>query len=106
MAVHFVSLAVEQACLGLIYGVLKYRPRNHSLSHLIKLCGHLYPKIHDYFPMHTELDKDLFQLLRNASPKMRYQNRDVEIDEIKADILLQRSREFMVDSRAFVQAGQ
>ncbi|THV61295.1 HEPN domain-containing protein [Flagellimonas alvinocaridis] len=106
MAVHFVSLAVEQACLGLIYGVLKYRPRNHSLSHLIKLCGHLYPKIHDYFPMHTELDKDLFQLLRNASSKMRYQNRDVEIDEIKADILLQRSREFMVDSRAFVQAGQ
>tara|TARA_E500000318_G_scaffold111095_1_gene128460 strand:+ start:91 stop:1866 length:1776 start_codon:yes stop_codon:yes gene_type:complete len=106
MAVHFVSLAVEQACLGLIYGILKYSPKNHSLSHMIKLCGHLYPKIHDYFPLHTELDKDLFQLLKNSGPKIRYQNRDVEIEEIKADILIQRAREFILDSRAFVQTGQ
>ncbi|WP_234416149.1 HEPN domain-containing protein [Flagellimonas amoyensis] len=106
MAVHFISLAVEQTCLGLIYGILKYRPKNYSLSHLINLCAYFYPNIHNYFPTKTELDRDLFQLLRNARSKLRFQIRDEEIEEIKADMLIHRIKEFLTNSRDFIHTTQ
>ncbi|MHA7831918.1 MAG: HEPN domain-containing protein [Flagellimonas sp.] len=106
MAVHFIALAVEQTCLGLIYGILKYRPKNYSLSHLIKLCSYFFPNIHNYFPTKTELDRDLFQLLRNARSKLRFQIRDEEIEEIKADMLIHRIKEFLTNSRDFIHMSQ
>ena len=106
MAVHFIALAVEQTCLGLIYGILKYRPKNYSLSHLIKLCAYFYPNIHNYFLTKTELDRDLFQLLRNARSKLRFQIRDEEIEEIKADMLIHRVKEFLTNSRDFIHMTQ
>jgi len=100
--VHFISLAVEQVCLGLIYGVWQYQPNNCSLSHLMKLCGYFYPEIMDYFPLNTEHDKSLHQLLRNVRTQLRSLNRDKEVEDINVDMLMLRTKGFMESSTDFI----
>lgn len=106
MSIHLVSLAVEQVCLGMIFGILNYRPKNCSFSHLIGLCSFLYPYIHNYFPTNTDFDKSMFELLRNARSQMLIQNRDIEIEEFKEEILFHRFKEFMTNSRELIYMAQ
>ena len=96
-----ISMAIEQICLGLIYAHWCYQPTNFSLSHLIKFCSIFYPKITQYFPMETELDKELFNILKLSRTQLRVLKWDESIDRVKIDILMLRTKEFLSDSRDF-----
>jgi hypothetical protein len=101
VALVSLAMALEQICLGLLYGVWQYVPKTTSLAHLLQLCHLFWPKIMDYYPQTTPHDRFLFQLITNRP--LRKLKQPPSIDPIDVEILLRRTQAFLEEGREFVE---
>lgn len=107
VVLSLIGQAVEQLCLGLIYVFLGYRPKQHSLHHLVDLCNNFTREVDHIFPRQTEQEKNIFSVLNKSSSSARFiTNSPVDPTDCgllhrKARLLLEKS-EKIVEQRLLI----
>jgi len=110
VVLSLIGQAIEQLCLGLIYVFLGYRPKQHSLHHLVDLCNNFTREVDHIFPRQTEQDKNIFAVLNKSSSSARFivkssvDPTDCGLLHRKGRLLLEKSEQ-IVEQRLLTIAG-
>jgi len=102
VVLSLIGQAVEQLCLGLIYVFLGYRPKQHSLHHLVDLCDNFTREVDHIFPRQTEQDKNIFSLLNKSSSSARFTIKS-SIDPTDCGLLHRKAKLFLEKSEQIVE---
>lgn len=89
--------SVQHGCMALIRSITGYRSQTHNISRLLALTENfsLLPAI--IFPVITDEEIELFNLLRNAYSGARYKD-DYTVSSDKATILSERVKQLLIIS--------
>lgn len=82
VAISLLAQALEQVCLGVIFKRLDYRPKIHSLSHLLAICVMIDANFEEIIPRRTPEDNRFYKMLVDGVANIRfrdYVNHDSEI---------------------------
>ena len=102
VVLSLISQAVEQLCLGLIYVFLGYRPKQHSLHHLVDLCSNFTQEVDHIFPRQTEQDKNIFSVLSKSSSTARFVIKS-SVDPADCGLLHRKARLLLEKSEQIVE---
>jgi HEPN domain-containing protein len=102
VVLSLISQAVEQICLGLIYVFLGYRPKQHSLHHLVDLCNNFTQEVDHIFPRTTEQDKNIFAILNKSSSSARFVVKST-VDPTDCGLLHRKARLLLEKSERIVE---
>jgi HEPN domain-containing protein len=101
VVLSLIAQAIEQLCLGLIYVFLGYRPKQHSLHHLVDLCSNFTQEVDHILPRQTEQDKNIFSVMNKSSSSARFiinspvDPTDCGLLHRKARLLLEKSEQIV-----------
>jgi HEPN domain-containing protein len=102
VVLSLIGQAVEQICLGLIYVFLGYRPKQHSLHHLVDLCSNFTQEVDHIFPRHTEQDKNIFSVLSKSSSTARFVIKS-SVDPTECGLLHRKARLLLEKSERIIE---
>jgi HEPN domain-containing protein len=102
VVLSLIGQAVEQICLGLIYVFMGYRPKQHSLHHLVDLCNNFTKEVDHIFPRQTEQDRNIFSVLSKSSSSARFVVKS-SVDPTDCGLLHRRARLLLEKSERIVE---
>lgn len=93
VATFMLHQAVELMCIASIRIFIGYRPTTHNLKRLFLLMDNYAPFVREVFPVSTQEEKSLFQILYRAYTDVRYREA-YDANEAMVIVLLERVRNF------------
>lgn len=86
VSLSLISQSIEQVCLGLINIAIGYTPNSTKISHLINICGFIWPEGKKFLHNGLDYDEVLYKILCGSISALRYTAApydDIEIGDSK-----------------------
>lgn len=93
---------VEQICLSLIRVFIGYTPNHFALEYLFNLCEYFTTITSDFFPRHTQEDKNIFKLLKQQPNTLRFSKAN-DVDYLNYQIVEERCKKFKKQAEILIQ---
>ncbi|OOG67093.1 hypothetical protein [Flavobacterium sp. A45] len=93
---------VEQICLSLIRVFIGYTPNHFALEYLFNLCEYFTTITSDFFPRHTQEDKNIFKLLKQQPNTLRFSKAN-DVDYLYYQVVEERCGNFKKQAEILIQ---